>query len=95
MNVVIKQNLLAQQIKQIQIPLTQPCPIDRAISSAGGIKLDELDKKSDAEKNAVGFAIGEMLDWEAPTGGYLLQATFSMGVFVAKGVDKYFKTANI
>ncbi|MBE2191781.1 MAG: TIGR03862 family flavoprotein [Alphaproteobacteria bacterium] len=86
---------LAQQIKQIQIPLTQPCPIDRAISSAGGIKLDELDKNLMLKKMPSVFAIGEMLDWEAPTGGYLLQATFSMGVFVAQGVDKYFKTANI
>ncbi|HRK97434.1 MAG TPA: TIGR03862 family flavoprotein [Alphaproteobacteria bacterium] len=86
---------LAQQIKQVQIPLTQPCPIDRAISSAGGIKLHELDKNLMLKKMPSVFAIGEMLDWEAPTGGYLLQATFSMGVFVAQGVDKYFKTANI
>lgn len=90
-----KTKSLAHQIKNIEVTLTETFPIDRAISSAGGIKLSELDENLMLKKLPSVFAIGEMLDWEAPTGGYLLQATFSTGVFVAKGVDKYLKAANI
>ncbi|MDD3021359.1 MAG: TIGR03862 family flavoprotein [Alphaproteobacteria bacterium] len=86
---------LAHQIKNIMIPLSETFPIGRAISSAGGIKLSELDENLMLKRCPSVFAIGEMLDWEAPTGGYLLQATLSMGVFVALGVDKYLKSANI
>ena len=86
---------LAEQIKRVDIPLTAPFAIERAISSAGGINRDELDQSLMLKKLPSVFAIGEMLDWEAPTGGYLLQATFSMGVYVALGVDKYIKGTNI
>lgn len=86
---------LAEQIKRIDIPVTAPFAIERAISSAGGIRLDELDQNLMLKKLPSVFAIGEMLDWEAPTGGYLLQATFSMGVYVTLGVDKYIKGTNI
>ena len=59
--------------------------IDRAISSAGGIASSELTEDL-MLRNAPGiFAAGEMLDWEAPTGGYLLQATLSTAVLAARG----------
>ena len=89
------QRTLAEQIKRVDIPLTAPFAIERAISSAGGINRDELDQSLMLKKLPSVFAIGEMIDWEAPTGGYLLQATFSMGASVAKGVDKYIKGSNI
>ncbi len=89
------QRTLAEQIKRVDIPITAPFAIERAISSAGGIKRDELNQSLMLRKLPSVFAIGEMLDWEAPTGGYLLQATFSMGATVALGVDKYIKGSNI
>jgi uncharacterized flavoprotein (TIGR03862 family) len=60
-------------------------PIDRAISTAGGIVWDELDDHLMLKRLPGVFASGEMLDWEAPTGGYLLQASFATGVAAAKG----------
>ena len=61
-------------------------PIERAISSAGGIALGEFDENLMLRKLPGIFAAGEMLDWEAPTGGYLLQATFSTAVAAARGM---------
>lgn len=86
---------LAPQIKNLPITFTTTFPIDRAISTAGGIKLSELTENFELKKKKYVYAIGEMLDWEAPTGGYLLQASFSMGIWVASGVDKAFKTCEI
>ena len=60
--------------------------LDRAISSAGGIALDELDERLMLRRLPGVFVAGEMLDWEAPTGGYLLQACFATGVAAAHGV---------
>ena len=67
---------------------TAPCsgsPIHRANSSAGGIALDEIDDTFMLRHRPGTFVAGEMLDWEAPTGGYLLQATFSTAVAAARG----------
>ena len=61
-------------------------PIEQAISSAGGIALDELDERFMLRRLPGVFAAGEMLDWEAPTGGYLLQAAFSTGQAVGEAV---------
>jgi len=73
---------LAAAIKAAPITLTGARPLDRAISSAGGVTLASLDGL--ALKAAPGvFVAGEMLDWEAPTGGYLLQACFATGVAAA------------
>jgi predicted flavoprotein YhiN len=58
----------------------------RAISSAGGIAWSELDDRFMLRKHPGIFAAGEMLDWEAPTGGYLLQACFATGVAAAQGM---------
>ena len=76
---------LARFIKQVPARLTGTAPIARAISSAGGIKFDEIDAKFMLRRKPGVFVAGEMLDWEAPTGGYLLQACFSTGVAAGRG----------
>ena len=75
---------LAGLIKAVPIRLLAPGRIERAISSAGGLRVDALDASLMIRKCPGVFAAGEMLDWEAPTGGYLLQACFSTGVAAAK-----------
>jgi predicted Rossmann fold flavoprotein len=60
--------------------------LERAISSAGGVAWDEIDETLQLRKSPGVFVAGEMLDWEAPTGGYLLQACFATGVAAAKGL---------
>lgn len=65
--------------------VTRTMPIDRAISSAGGIAWSEVDERLMLRRMSGTFVVGEMLDWEAPTGGYLLQASFSTGVVAARG----------
>ncbi len=71
-------------IKALPIRLTAAAPIARAISSAGGVRIDALDGALMLRERPGVFVAGEMLDWEAPTGGYLLQACFSTGVAAAK-----------
>lgn len=70
---------LAHATKQCSIPLTRPRPIDEAISSAGGVQWQALDKNLMLRDYPGIYLCGEMLDWEAPTGGYLLQASFATG----------------
>jgi hypothetical protein len=79
---------VAAYVKQCPIPLTGMQPIDEAISTAGGVMREALNK--DLMLNALPnvFCAGEMLDWDAPTGGYLLTASFASGVFAANGVLK-------
>jgi hypothetical protein len=72
-------------IKSLPIRLVAAAPIARAISSAGGLRADALDEALMLRNRPGVFAAGEMLDWEAPTGGYLLQACFSSGVAAANG----------
>ncbi|MBD1546211.1 NAD(P)/FAD-dependent oxidoreductase [Roseibium aggregatum] len=84
---------LARLIKSVPIPVNAPYDIDRAISSAGGIALEEVDANLMLKKLPGVFAAGEMLDWEAPTGGYLLQACFSMSDRAARGILELLKTA--
>jgi predicted flavoprotein YhiN len=69
---------LAGLVRALPVTLLAPQPIARAISTAGGLTLDELDGFMLRRHPGV-FAAGEMLDWEAPTGGYLLQACLSTG----------------
>ncbi|TFV76420.1 TIGR03862 family flavoprotein [Bradyrhizobium frederickii] len=82
---------LAQLINAIPVQLTGVAPIERAISTAGGITFDELDDRFMLRKLPGVFAAGEMLDWEAPTGGYLLQASFATGAAVGRGVLEWLK----
>jgi predicted flavoprotein YhiN len=76
---------LAALIKAVPVRLTGTAPIARAISTAGGIPFDEVDERFMLRWLPGVFAAGEMLDWEAPTGGYLLQATFSTAVAAGRG----------
>jgi uncharacterized flavoprotein (TIGR03862 family) len=80
---------LAEQINSVPIQLNGIAPIARAISTAGGISFDELDSDFMIRGLPGLFAAGEMLDWEAPTGGYLLQASFATGATAGKGVLKW------
>ena len=73
------------------VKLTGVAPIARAISSAGGISFDELDPDFMLRRLPGVFAAGEMLDWEAPTGGYLLQASFATGAAAGRGVLNWLK----
>ncbi|WBL81817.1 TIGR03862 family flavoprotein [Bradyrhizobium xenonodulans] len=77
---------LAELVNAVPIKLTGTAPIVRAISSAGGVSFDELDADFMIGKLPGVFAAGEMLDWEAPTGGYLLQASFATGAAAGRGV---------
>lgn len=70
---------VAGLVKALPLRLTAAFPIDRAISSAGGLSWDEVDAQLMLKRRPGVFACGEMLDWEAPTGGYLLQACFATG----------------
>jgi len=76
---------LAALIKAVPVHLTGAQPIASAISTAGGIRFDALDPHFMLKALPGVFAAGEMLDWEAPTGGYLLQACFATGVAAAEG----------
>jgi uncharacterized flavoprotein (TIGR03862 family) len=80
---------LAGLINAVPIKLTGTAPIVRAISTAGGISFDELDADLMIRRLPGLFAAGEMLDWEAPTGGYLLQASFATGVAAGRGALKW------
>jgi uncharacterized flavoprotein (TIGR03862 family) len=84
---------LAGLINAVPIELTGAFPIVRAISTAGGISFDELDADFMIRRLPGVFAAGEMLDWEAPTGGYLLQASFATGAAAGRGALRYLKAA--
>lgn len=75
---------LAVLVKRVPIALAGVQPLARAISSAGGVAWDALDERLALTSRPDVFLAGEMLDWEAPTGGYLLQAAFATGVGAAK-----------
>lgn len=81
-------DLLGTTIKSVPVIITKADSLDKAISSLGGISLDEIDEHFQLNKIPNTYAIGEMLDWYAPTGGYLLQACFSMGYMLAQHLNK-------
>ena len=74
----------AEGIKDVAVKILRPAGIARAISSAGGVARTELDENFQFLKFPNCYAVGEMLDWEAPTGGYLLQACFSTAIAAAQ-----------
>jgi len=80
---------LAQQIKALPITVTAPRPLAEAISTAGGVHLDELDERLMLKSLPGVFLAGEMLDWEAPTGGYLLTACLAQGRWAGAGVQAW------
>jgi uncharacterized flavoprotein (TIGR03862 family) len=75
-------------IKHLELRVTGLQGLDRAISSAGGIAFSALNDDFELKALPGVFSAGEMLDWEAPTGGYLLQACFATGVAAARGLAK-------
>ena len=80
---------LASAIKALPIVLTGVRPIDEAISTAGGVTFEDMDSNLMLNKLPSVFCAGEMLDWEAPTGGYLLTACLASGQRAGKGVLSY------
>jgi len=80
---------LAKRIKAVRLTLTGVQGLARAISSAGGVRLDQLDEGLMLKTMPGVFVAGEMLDWEAPTGGYLLQASMASGATAADGVVRW------
>ncbi|MGL5445856.1 MAG: TIGR03862 family flavoprotein [Rhabdaerophilum sp.] len=84
-------NALARQIKALPLNFHGLSGLDRAISTAGGVSRTACDERL-MLKNLPGvFVAGEMLDWDAPTGGYLLQASFATGIAAASGVIEWLK----
>jgi uncharacterized flavoprotein (TIGR03862 family) len=77
---------LAAAIKALPLTLVATRPLDEAISSAGGVRFDALDAHLMLRARPGAFVAGEMLDWEAPTGGYLLTACFASGAAAGRGV---------
>lgn len=80
---------LAMQIKALAIKLVGPRPIAEAISSAGGVTWESIDETYGLKALPGVFVAGEMIDWEAPTGGYLLTACMATGRAAARGVEAW------
>lgn len=83
---------LAMAIKRLPLTLLRPRPIDEAISSAGGVRLEALDERLMVRTLPGVFCAGEMLDWEAPTGGYLLTACFASGLRAGRGAVEWLRS---
>ncbi len=77
---------LARLLRAVPLPVHALRPLDEAISTAGGVAWDELDEDLMLRRRPGTFVVGEMLDWEAPTGGYLLQGCFSTAAWVARAI---------
>ena len=82
---------LAGFIKALPVPLVGTSPLDEAISTAGGVTFESLDENLMLKNMPGVFCAGEMLDWEAPTGGYLLTACYSSGYAAGNGVVKWLR----
>ena len=79
---------LTKSIKSFPLEIVNTASVDEAISTVGGIDLKAISENFELKKMSNQFCIGEMLDWDAPTGGYLLQACASTGVYLAKYLNK-------
>jgi uncharacterized flavoprotein (TIGR03862 family) len=77
---------LAARVKAVHVRLESPRGLDRAISTAGGVSWDAVDENLQLRAIPGTYVAGEMLDWEAPTGGYLLQACFATGAWSARAI---------
>lgn len=80
---------LARLIKSLPLTVTSTSSLERAISTAGGVSFDALDEFFMLKSKPGIFVAGEMMDWEAPTGGYLLQGVFSTALHAAEGITQY------
>ena len=85
--------LLASAIKALPLSLIRPRPLDEAISTAGGVAFEALDEQMMINALPGVFCAGEMLDWEAPTGGYLLTACFASGRAAALGMVSWLRSS--
>ena len=83
---------IAHRIKHFRVKFGAPRPLSEAISSVGGIDLGEVGENLMLKKMPGVFVAGEMLDWEAPTGGFLIQGAVSLGYRAALGMDSWLKT---
>lgn len=83
---------LVRLVKGCPLVVTGTASIDRAISSAGGVTLDAVDRSGMLMAQPGTFVAGEMLDWDAPTGGYLLHASLATAVAAAAGVEEWLRT---
>lgn len=90
-NVFSQTQLLAKLIKSFPITLIRPNPLAEVISTAGGVSFAELDERQMLNKLPGVFCAGEMLDWEAPTGGYLLSACFASGYAAGQGILQWLR----
>lgn len=86
---------LAAAIKALPLTLQRPRPLDEAISSAGGVRLEALDEQLMLRKLPGVFCAGEMLDWEAPTGGYLLTASIASGRLAGAGAAHWINARDV
>jgi uncharacterized flavoprotein (TIGR03862 family) len=82
---------LASALKALPLALAAPRPLDEAISTAGGVRFEALDDRLMARARPGLFCAGEMLDWEAPTGGYLLTACLATGRAAGQGVLRWWR----
>lgn len=80
---------LVRRVKDFPLQLVRPRPIEEAISSAGGVRWEEVDDTLMLRRQPGIFVAGEMIDWEAPTGGYLLQGCFSTGTRAGRSAANY------
>jgi predicted flavoprotein YhiN len=93
---MLQPQTLAQWIEAVKccgIDLERPRPIEEAISSAGGVPWDELTEDLMIRSVPGVFCAGEMIDWEAPTGGYLMQGCFVTGTIAGEGAAKWIAKA--
>jgi uncharacterized flavoprotein (TIGR03862 family) len=88
-NEFLRGNVTAAGLKALPLPLLRPRPVAEAISTAGGVTFESLDQNMMLRDLPGVFCAGEMLDWEAPTGGYLLTASFATGRAAGLGVRRY------
>jgi predicted flavoprotein YhiN len=80
---------LARALKALPVRLSAPRPLAEAISTAGGVRLEGLDASLMLQARPGTFCAGEMLDWEAPTGGYLLTACLASGLRAGQGARRW------
>ena len=85
---------LAAGLKALPLRLRAPRPVAEAISTAGGVRLETLDEQLMLRDRPGVFCAGEMLDWEAPTGGYLLTACFASGLLAGRGAADWLKATS-
>ena len=81
-------SIFVEHLKNLSIPVQALQPLAEAISSAGGLDLSEVKADFSLKKYPRIYVAGEMLDWDAPTGGFLLQGCFASGRFAADGIRK-------